>query len=102
MSFKWLESLLSKDSSNVSLDNQVKRHSDPMGLAGPLPYMSGGKSNQMISELKKLKPAFMKGGDWSSYLRKVVNNESKKVNNFDINNFIPNLIKKVKDIQNGG
>ena len=27
-----VESLLSKDSTNVSLDNQVKRHDDPMVL----------------------------------------------------------------------
>ena len=45
MSFKWLENILSKDSEIVSLDNQNNNHFDPMGLAGPLPYMNGGSSN---------------------------------------------------------
>jgi len=79
MNFKWLENLLSKESNPNSLDNNSKRYNDPMGLVGPLPYMSGGASKKMISELKGLKPAFMTGGDWSSYIKNVVTNEKKKL-----------------------
>jgi len=102
MNFKWLENLLSKESNPNSLDNNSKRYNDPMGLVGPLPYMSGGASKKMISELKGLKPAFMTGGDWSSYIKNVVTNEKKKVGNFNINSFLPNLINNVKNTQNGG
>lgn len=102
MNFKWLENLLSKESNPNSLDNNSKRYNDPMGLAGPLPYMSGGASKKMISELNELKPAFMTGGDWSSYIKNVVTNEKKKVSNFNIKSFLPNLINNVKNTQNGG
>ena len=102
MNFKWLENLLSKESNPNSLDNNSKRYNDPMGLVGPLPYMSGGASKKMISELKGLKPAFMTGGDWSSYIKNVVKKEKKKVGNFNINSFLPNLINNVKNTQNGG
>lgn len=102
MSFKWLENLLSKESNTDSLDNNSKRYNDPMGLAGPLPYMSGGASKIMVSEVKALKPAFMTGGDWSSYIKNLVKNEKNKVSNFNIKSFLPNLIENVKKAQGGG
>ena len=99
MSFKWLENLLSKDTQNESLD----KPSDPMGLVGPLPYMKGGGNyKNIISEIINIKPSFMKGGEQSSYLQNVIRNEKSKVDNFKINEFLPNLINKVKNIQNGG
>ena len=102
MSFKWLENLF-KESDAESLNTDIKRPNDPMGLAGPLPYMNGGnRTNKLISDLKNIKPSFMTGGEWSSYLKKLVNTEATKNRNFNINDFIPKIINISNKTQNGG